>query len=120
MRVYITDAQIPELSPFPPAVRRALRRSAFQEMFSREPRLRWLPNGLCAAGAVVGLFTFSALPHSLYTWVGDLAALFVPTGYVLLLATVGGLTGAQWLTQRSRTYLRQLISAYGHGTQATG
>ena len=114
MRIYITDAQVPELAPFPPAARRSLRQSAFQQMFATQPRLRWLPNGLCVVGGLIGLFTVGALPRSLYSWGDDLSRMFVPTGYVLLLAWAGGFTGAQWLTHRSRVYLRHLLSSDGH------
>ena len=110
MRIYITDAQIPELSSFPPAARRLLRQTAFRQMYSRQPLLRWLPNGLCAVGALIGLCTFSALPRSLSNWIGDPTHILVTTGYVQLLALLGGFLGAQWLTHRSRNFLRQLIS----------
>jgi hypothetical protein len=114
MRIYITDAQVPELAPFPPAARRALRHSAFQQMFAAQPRLRWLPNGFCVVGVLVGWFTLGELPRSLYTWSGDHTGMFISTGYILLLAWVGGFAGAQWLTHRARPYLRRLISSDGH------
>jgi hypothetical protein len=110
MRIYITDAQVPELAPFPPAARRTLRQSAFQQMFAAQPLLRWLPNGLCIVGVLIGLVTFGALPRSLYTWGDDLTRIFVPTGYILLLAWLGGFIGAQCLIHRSRAHLRRLIS----------
>src|SRR4030095_13850136 len=71
MRIYITDAQVPELASFPPVARRSLRRLAFQKMFAAHPRLRGVPAGLCVFGALIGLFTYSALPRSLYSWGGD-------------------------------------------------
>jgi len=110
MRIYITDAQVPELASFPPVARRSLRRLAFQKMFAAQPRLRWLPIGLCVFGALIGLFTYSALPRSLYSWGGDyFTPMFVRIGYILSLASAGGVIGAQWLTHRSRVYLRRLI-----------
>ena len=115
MRIYITDAQVPELASFPPVARRLLRWSAFQQMFAAQPGLRWLPIGLCVFGALIGLFTFSALPRSLYSWGDDITPMFVRIGYILSLASAGGVIGAQWLTHRSRVYLRRLISSDGHG-----
>jgi|SRR5881394_1404119 len=110
MRIYISDAQIPELAEFPPGARRIVRRSAFQQMFARQRWLRWVPTGLCLIGALVGLLTFGLLPRTLYAWL-DASQMFVPTGYILLLAAFGGCTGAQLLTHRARGYLRDLISS---------
>src|SRR5438876_961105 len=110
MRIYITNAQVPELVLFPPAARRILRQSAFQLMFARHPPLRWLPNGLCAVGLLIGLCTFGIFPRSLYLWGNAPVRLFLPTAYVLSLAWAGGFIGAQILTHRSRPYLRDLIS----------
>jgi len=110
MRIYITDAQVPELASFPPVARRSLRRLAFQKMFAAQPRLRWLPIGLCVFGALIGLFTSGALPRSLYSWGDDFyAPMSVRLGYMLSVASAGGLIGAQWLAHRSRVYLRRLI-----------
>ena len=78
-------------------------------MFAQKPLLRWLPNGLCGIGAVLGLFTFRALPRSLYTVADELMRMFIPTAYILVLAALGGFIGAQWLTHRARHYLRHLI-----------
>jgi hypothetical protein len=121
MRIYIRDAQIPELAGFPPASRRALRHLAFQQMFAQTPLLRWVPNGLCGVGAVLGVFTFGALPGSLYTSLytaaGEPMCMFIPTAYILVLAALGGFIGAQWLTHHARRYLRHLILSDGHRTQ---
>ena len=111
MWIYITNAQIPELAEFPPGARRVLRRCALQQMFSEHPSLRWLPNGLCALGVLVGLFTYGALPRSLYDWADEMTRMFLPTAYIFSLAALGGSLGLQWLTHRSRRYLRDLISS---------
>jgi hypothetical protein len=110
MRLYLTDAQIPELREFQPDARRALRQCAFQQMFAHQRWLRWIPNGLCCTGALIGLLTFGFLPRTLYSW-SDMAHMLVPTGYMLFLATVGGCVGAQLLTHRARHYLRRLITS---------
>ena len=110
MRLYITDSQIPELREFPPDTRRALRQYAFQQMFAHQRWLRWIPNGLCFTGALIGLLTYSLLPRPLYPWT-EMAHTFIPTGYILFLATVGGCVGAQLLTHRARHYLRELIAS---------
>jgi hypothetical protein len=116
MRIYITDAQIPELTEFPLGARRILRRSAFQQMFARQRWLRWVPTGLCLIGALMGLLTFGMLPRTLYSWI-DAQHNFVPTGYMLLIAALGGFIGAQLLTHRARRYLRDLIASDAHDKQ---
>ena len=113
MRLYITNAQVPELASFPPEARRHLLQSAFKQMFARHPSLRWLPNGLCAVGVVIGLCTFGTFPRSSYLWGDELVRLFLPTVYILCLASAGGFIGAQILTHQSRSYLRDLISSDG-------
>lgn len=120
MRLYITDAQIPELTGFPREARRALRQSAFQQMFARQRWLRWLPIGLCLIGALVGLLTFGLLPRAFYSWVGDAVRIFLPTAYILLLATLSGSIGTQLLTHRARRYLRDLLASDAHDTNTTG
>jgi hypothetical protein len=111
MWIYITDAQIPELAEFSPEARRFLRRCAVHQMFAEHPSLRWLPNGLCGLGVLVGLFTSRALPHSVYDWADEMTRTLLPTAYIFSLAVLGGFLGAQWLMHRARRYLRHLISS---------
>lgn len=109
MRIYITDAQVPELAPFPPAARRVLRRSTLQQMFAVQPWLRWLPGGFCLVGALMWLFAFPKLPFPS----GDSPVLvLVSAGYPVLFTSLGGFIGAQFLIHRSRVYLRRLISSH--------
>jgi hypothetical protein len=114
MHIYFTDAQVPELAPFPPATRRALRQTAFQQMFAARPLLRWLPGGLCVVGVLISLFTYGELPRSLTAWGGHHTRMLIPTAHILLLAWLGGFIGAQALIRCSRTYLRHLIASDGH------
>jgi hypothetical protein len=109
MPVYITDAQIPELAGFPPAARRLLRYSAFQQMFAERPWLRWVPKGLCAVGVVLGVLTFGSLPQSLYIPADEGIRMFIPAAYIPSLGMVAGFIGAQYITHRARRYLRRLI-----------
>jgi len=119
MRLYITDAQVPELAAFPPLARRVLRQSAFRQMFVTRPLLRWLPNGLCAFGVLLGTLTIEALPRSVFTWGHGLIRSLIPTGFVVLLACLGGFIGSQSLVHHSRMYLRRLISPNGNATHPT-
>lgn len=120
MRIYITNAQVPELAPFPTAARRVLRRSAFQCMFAIQPWLRWLPNGLCFVGTLIALFTFTKLPWTLFhSWRNPFLVSMISLSYVLLLACLGGFIGEQFLIHHSRIYLRRLISQVIHETYPT-
>jgi hypothetical protein len=123
MCIYFTNAQVPELAPFPPKSRRLLRDAAFKQMSADKPLLGLLPVLLCFVSSTLAFNTSHKIPTSLGDWGNGFTGLilmFLPLGYVLLMGVLGSFIGIQFLLHRSRAYLRRMISSGEHEKHLAG
>ena len=115
MPLFLTASNLPELAPFRPPARHFLLQCAFQIMYRKVPRLRWITWSFGLTGVAVGLGVASALPGSIYELLDDSNRTFYPSVLMAFCGVIGAAVGLQIMIRRARPFLRSIIDSHEGG-----
>src|SRR5687768_5491104 len=115
MRIYLTERQVPELSPLAPTLQRLVYHRAMTLLRSDSKMITWLPTMLCVAGGLSGsllgayLFSYFGTGQSPITAEKITESIVWSYSGVAIGSFIAGFFGLQFQRCRLRPYLRQAI-----------
>ena len=130
MRLYLTESEVPELEPLPPAVRRLVVEQALAMLCEEARIFGWLPSLLCFPGGLIGGLVGEALlvcavslgyVQQLSTPSGDwlMANMILWCGGVTAGAALAGFLGLHFQRAKLRPFLRKVIAEREKKAQRT-
>ena len=107
MRIYFTDAQVPELAGLKTAQRRVVWHGAFDMLRREHPFARWLMGLPSGIGAGFGWLLGIGLSHMI-----SVDPLLLGVSVAMVFGCIGSFFGVRGFTNRLRPYFRRFIEEH--------